>query len=199
MSNDITPKKIETLSLDKFKDMDYQATRDYSLPIELMMENAGYHLARLTVQHLPKNGNKILMGVGNGNNGGGGLVAARRLSAWGYEVAIETFSEINKPLPLAQLERATKFGATLDPFKNYDVYVDAFLGFSQRQPLPNKLIEKLAAANQREAVKISLDIPTGINIDDENAFKPDVILTIAAMKDVRALYSLYGIDQPEFY
>ena len=68
--------------------MDYLAVNEYLLPIELLMENAGLHLARLVTHILPTPG-KVLIGVGPGNNGGGGLVAARRLAAWGYKVDLD--------------------------------------------------------------------------------------------------------------
>ena len=64
----------KSLSLESFKEMDYLAVEKYALPIELMMENAGLQLARLITFSATKN-SKILIGIGNGNNGGGGLVA----------------------------------------------------------------------------------------------------------------------------
>jgi NAD(P)H-hydrate epimerase len=70
------------LTLDTFVAMDDVAVNDYHLPIELMMENAGLCLARLTALQMPRPA-KVVIGIGIGNNGGGGLVAARRLSAWG--------------------------------------------------------------------------------------------------------------------
>jgi len=76
------------LTIDQFKVMDYKAINSYSLPIELMMENAGLHLARMITRHASPE-SLILVGVGTGNNGGGGLVAARRLSGWGYRVNLD--------------------------------------------------------------------------------------------------------------
>ncbi len=37
---------LKFLSLEQFKEMDYFAVENYNLPIELMMENAGYHLTK---------------------------------------------------------------------------------------------------------------------------------------------------------
>lgn len=71
------------LSIADFRKMDTLAIGKYALPIELMMENAGLQLARLTSLLLPDTDKKILIGVGSGNNGGGGLVAARRLAGGG--------------------------------------------------------------------------------------------------------------------
>jgi NAD(P)H-hydrate repair Nnr-like enzyme with NAD(P)H-hydrate epimerase domain len=69
------------MELSEFKAMDYIAVNDYNLPVELMMENAGLQLAKLVARSADKS-QTILIGIGNGNNGGGGLVAARRLLAW---------------------------------------------------------------------------------------------------------------------
>lgn len=73
----------DALELSQFKEMDYYAVENYALPIELMMENAGLQLANLVASSIQHPDTKILIGIGNGNNGGGGLVAARRLAAWG--------------------------------------------------------------------------------------------------------------------
>ncbi len=61
----------QAFSLDDFRDMDYFAVENFSLPIELMMENAGLQLANLTARLVEKD-KLIRIGVGNGNNGGRG-------------------------------------------------------------------------------------------------------------------------------
>ncbi|MEO9512189.1 MAG: NAD(P)H-hydrate epimerase [Flavobacteriaceae bacterium] len=181
--------KATALSLESFKKMDYYAVENYGLPIELMMENAGLQLARLAAMTANKN-SKITIGVGNGNNGGGGLVAARRLAAWGYNVCLDLASEITKELPKAQLNRALKFGAKIEEHKNPDIWVDAYLGFSQRLPLSINFQEKVAKGNASKAYRISLDIPVGISEDRKQPmFKAHQVLTLAAPKKI--LESLY--------
>ncbi len=182
--HEITYSKEKALELSDFRDMDYHAVKHYNLPIELMMENAGLHLASL----ISKNADTqkvIKIGVGNGNNGGGGLVAARRLVAWGYEVYIDAFAEITKDLPLTQLDRALKYGAKLDNNVNPDVWVDAYLGFSQRLPLDTGLISKIKEANLSSAFRVSLDVPTGY-LGDTNTirFEANTIISLAAPKKI---------------
>ncbi|MGC9353704.1 MAG: hypothetical protein ACP5D9_07685, partial [Mariniphaga sp.] len=53
----------QALELDQFRKMDYYAVENYQLPIELMMENAGLHLARL-VSTVASPGSIIKLGVG---------------------------------------------------------------------------------------------------------------------------------------
>jgi len=176
------------LELDSFREMDYFAVNNYNLTIELMMENAGLQLANFIAGFADIN-QTIKIGVGNGNNGGGGLVAARRLSAWGFNVYLDIFTKITKSLPAAQLKRALKFGVKTEADIIADVWVDAYLGFSQRLPLNQKLIAIIDKANSSTATKVSLDIPTGF-LGDTNSpyFQSDKVITLAAPKKV--LYKL---------
>ena len=61
----------------------------YGFELIQMMENAGRALALVAKQVFLKNdlkNKKIAVLAGTGGNGGGALVAARRLSSWGGEV-----------------------------------------------------------------------------------------------------------------
>ena len=194
--------------------MDYLSIDKDNIPIELMMENAGLNLARLASSFL-SHSDKILIGIGTGNNGGGGLVAARRLSAWGFEVFLHLPEKELKSLPQLQLKRALAVGVKIEVMENPAVFIDAYLGFSQRLPLSPRLLEAIEKMNQLDCKKISLDIPTGFNkISGELIFKPDSILTLAAMKTEllpllnqsqifiadlglpSAIYRDFGIKQP---
>ncbi len=214
---EVSIKKPTALDLAQFKEMDYYAVENYALPIELMMENAGLQLANL-VAHSAKNlDTKILIGIGNGNNGGGGLVAARRLAAWGFPVYLDLSTEISKDLPKRQLERAIKFGAKAETLTNPDIWVDAYLGFSQRLPLRPNLLDTVAKANQCECLRISLDIPTGFLGDTTPPyFQAHKIMTLAAAKKIlfnlpdssevfiadlgipKAVYEQFGAEMPPF-
>ena len=186
--------KEKALELSDFRDMDYYAVKNFHIPIELMMENAGLQLASLISKLASKN-QTIQIGIGNGNNGGGGLVAARRLAAWGYSVHLDIFTEITKELPLLQLKRAIMFGAKQGKLDNPDFWIDAYLGFSQHLPLGDDLYEIIDRANNSKAIKISLDIPTGF-IGDINTpyFKADKILTLAAPKKI-----LFDLSNTELF
>lgn len=180
--------KTNALELSDFKAMDYYAVEKYLLPIKLMMENAGLQLANLTVRSANPY-SKILVGVGNGNNGGGGLVAARRLAAWGYEVYLDLVTDIGKDLPKKQLERALAFGAQNKKINGPDIWIDAYLGFSQRLPLSPVLTERINLANQSDCLRISLDIPTGFLGDPTTSyFEAHQVLSLAASKKI--LYEL---------
>lgn len=178
----------DAFELKDFRQMDYAAIEKYQLPIELMMENAGLQLARLIAYKAAPNAT-IQIGIGNGNNGGGGLVAARRLLAWGFNVYLHAVSEITKPLVKTQLVRALRFGARLEMRSDPDIWVDAYLGFSQRLPLGDDYIKFISEANISDSYKISLDLPTGFLGDPSvEYFSANGVLSLAGMK--RILYYL---------
>ena len=177
-------KQSQAFTLERFREMDGEAVGRYALPIELMMENAGLLLARLVAASAIKK-QKIRIGVGKGNNGGGGLVAARRLAAWGFEVELDCFTEISAALPRLQLERALRFGVRKKSTASCDVWVDAWLGFSQRLPLPRSLEERIAEANKSDCLRIALDLPTAYNGDERLPhFRASKILCPAAPKRI---------------
>jgi NAD(P)H-hydrate epimerase len=165
-------------------------------PLELMMENAGLNLAKLVATYASET-STILVRVGNGNNGGGGLVAARRLSAWGYNVFLDREIEVDRELPLLQLQRAIAFGCTDASIEEPEIWVDLYFGFSQRLPLGADLSERISRANNSKALRIALDIPTGYLGDkSSNYFKADKIVTLtsgkAILRDLEA--ELYVAD-----
>ncbi len=203
------------LTIEKFREMDYLSVDKYKISIELMMENAGLHLARLAVNVKPASEN-VLIGIGAGNNGGGGLVAARRLAAWGYNVYLDIPNEELPELPQLQLERALACGAKMESVQQPGIFIDAYLGFSQRLPLSETIQKAVDKANRLVCTKISLDLPTGFEKTTSiTIFKPDIILTLAAMKTElipllthskiyladlglpKEVYTGFGIEQPK--
>ncbi len=174
--------KLPILPIERFREMDYLAVEKYNLPIELMMENAGLNLARLAATFLPEKG-EILIGIGVGNNGGGGLVAARRLSGWGYSVFLDIPDLKLKELPARQLKRALLVGVKIKKPTNSQLFIDAYFGFSQRLPLPSNFKKAIRKANHFACPKLSLDVPSGFDRHTSTTiFKPIAILTLAAMK-----------------
>jgi NAD(P)H-hydrate epimerase len=181
---EIEYQKENALELEKFIEMDYSVVNKFDLPIELMMENAGLQMANLIAKFASKD-KTIRIGAGKGNNGGGGLVAARRLSAWGFKVYLDLPFENYNDLANLQLKRALKFGAKIELHTSPDVWVDAYLGFSQRLPISPSLLKIINDANKSTALKIALDIPTGFFGEiNSSYFQAEKILTLAAPKNI---------------
>ncbi len=191
----IDANKIRTLSLEAFKEMDYYAVSNYHLPVELMMESAGMQLARLAAT-CAEPGSRVLVAAGPGNNGGGGLVAARRLEAWGYKVQFSMPVGTKHKLIQDQMNRTIAYGVEKIVESTYDLILDCLFGFSQRLPLPDQVSELIRVLNKMKGIKISLDIPTGISDSGEHIrFLADKVLTVAAPKTIL----MNHIDKFELY
>lgn len=72
-------------------EVDRAMIEDDRIELIQMMENAGRnlaHLARVRFLDGDPRGKRILVKAGRGGNGGGALVAARRLHTWGADVTV---------------------------------------------------------------------------------------------------------------
>ncbi|MFO8235026.1 MAG: NAD(P)H-hydrate epimerase [Bacteroidales bacterium] len=89
---------------------------------------------------------KILIGIGKGNNSGGGLIAARRLTGRGYKMSLDLPSEKSHTLSKTLLKRALSSGKKTYLTDQPDIFIDTYLGFSQRLPLPNSIKQTIINA-----------------------------------------------------
>ncbi|MFC1784567.1 NAD(P)H-hydrate epimerase, partial [Candidatus Neomarinimicrobiota bacterium] len=77
--------KIPSISTEQMRNVDDLMINKYGIELIQMMENAGANLAELAIQLMDKNPENcnpenVVIACGLGNNGGGGMVAARHLS-----------------------------------------------------------------------------------------------------------------------
>ncbi len=168
--------------------------------IEMMMEHAGEALARHAVKCAQLTFEKTVISAsnikfvaicGNGNNGGGGLVAARRLKAWGLDVlvVIPKGKESLREIPKKQLDRASKFGVPVvtslpENLPWNSVILDAFIGYGYHHR-GNSLTESVFRWMMKQGTIVSLDVPSGLDVNDgthHGRFKPFSTLTLAFVK-----------------
>lgn len=121
----------------------------------LMMERAGSAVARVIQTRLDVRGQRILMLVGPGNNGGDGLVAARHLQDAGAEIGVYLLKP-REDEHIAALRERQVFIATLSDdrglrilhlwLSNCAVIVDALLGTGTARPISGDLAKLLNTA-----------------------------------------------------
>ncbi len=82
--------ELPAVTREQMREVDRLMIEEYGIRLLQMMENAGLNLADLVRRYLgrPLSGRGVAVLAGRGNNGGGGLTAARRLSAWGADVQV---------------------------------------------------------------------------------------------------------------
>lgn len=146
---------------------------EFGIDLIQMMENAGLQLASLARAYLGGQaaGRKVGVLAGRGNNGGGAITAARRLIGWGSDVDViltAPFDEF-RGVPRRQLDIVSGLGASIRSFDdgslNYDLLIDGIIGYGLTGPPRGTPAELIVAANGSDAATISLDVPSGLDVD----------------------------------
>ncbi len=170
----------------------------FGISLMQLMENAGSNIAKEIALRFSKD-NKVTIFCGLGGNGGDGFVAARHLLSLGFKVSVFLIGK-NK---FIKHESALKNWNSLQKLNNYieiqeildssdslevdsKIVVDAILGTGSkgklRQPIP-KIVKFI---NSLEAVKVAIDVPTGIDSDSGeclgDAIKADITITFHKAK-----------------
>ncbi len=168
-----------------------------------MMENAGSQAAeyiRRTLKQL--DGLKVAVFCGKGNNGGDGLVAARRLFQLGCQVAVilcdgvpttpdaKTMYQqaLDLGLPMLQMEDGDQIVAFME---EVDIVIDAIYGSGFHGQLDELHQAVAALINNAIAAVFSLDVPSGIGCDSgeisENAVMADFTIVFDSLKPAHLL------------
>jgi NAD(P)H-hydrate epimerase len=167
---------IWAVTAEEMRSVDELAIGKYGILLEEMMELAGFHLASLTRRCLDGSlqNKRVLLLVGKGNNGGGGLVAARHLSNWGGQATLILSQEegFNETVS-ARLQTLKALDVTIISFSSklklsriineYDLVIDALIGYNLKGDPRYPLSEIIDQANAAETPILSLDIPSGLD------------------------------------
>jgi len=159
------------------------AAKQRGTAIAELMENAGSALAAAALAWAAPEGRFIVV-CGQGNNGGDGLVAARKLAQARRSVAVQVIGQPDKLKgePRHNLERLRAAGvaaeATLEvtPAAG-DAVIDALFGTGlNRAPQGQfaEAIERISGWRKAGAKVISADLPSGLHTDTGRAFSPCV-------------------------
>ena len=118
-------------------EVDREMIDEYGIDLWIMMENAGKALAQLAERTLAESveGKKIAVLTGKGNNGGGGLVAARHLHNWGASIHVILGADEGelKDVPRKQLDILRRMGVKIGQaedldYHDFDLLLDALIG-----------------------------------------------------------------------
>ena len=167
-----------------------------------LMENAGTATARFIRETLPVNQKSVVVVCGQGNNGGDGFVAARKLFENSAKVSVILAGGIPYTKDAkAMFERLGDEITVIDYLDfedtcnrlilNCDILVDAVFGtgFSRA---PDNITKRLfETMNESNATTFSVDIPSGIVCDTgeikTTCVKADYTITFQALKPCHVL------------
>ncbi|MBF0353476.1 MAG: NAD(P)H-hydrate dehydratase [SAR324 cluster bacterium] len=168
------PQRLATA--EAMRRMDQRAIQELGIPGMVLMENAARSVADFMVKsYLQDNpGFNVVVCCGKGNNGGDGFAIARILGNRGYRVKVVlTGSPTTRDAQL-NLKLWEHFGATFkfpgedsrQLLQNADIVVDAIFGTGLERQVEGVYKEWIEAINESNAIKIGVDIPSGVNSDD---------------------------------
>ena len=196
---------LTILTADELQNLEMRAANQ--LGADTLMKRAGAAAAELIMKRLEDAGveqHRVTLLVGPGNNGGDALACACELREKGavVNVVLPGGRRPTSALALAQLERWTQAGGTTydDPYmtEKADCVVDGLFGTGLAKPITGDYLDAVLWFNERQALKVSLDIPSGLNpvtghwTGSYPGCSADVTITFLCVKS--GLYMCEGAD-----
>lgn len=180
--------EVPHLTADQMVEVDRVMIEDYGIDLVRMMENAGRALASLARRLFLDGdavGRRIVVMAGTGGNGGGALVAARRLHNYGatVEVLATRGDDAFTPVPRDQLAIVRRMGIDVDSKDDLgalgdpDVILDGLIGYSLRGAPRGAASRLIEWANESAAPVLSLDAPSGVDTTTGVVFDPAILAT----------------------
>ena len=180
-----------------------QCSLDFGLSFHRLMENAGGASAAFIKRTFKIAQRNCMVFCAKGNNGGDGLVVARKLAESDASVVVVLLD--GKPVSLealAMYEQLDGMGVPIYDFENVreslagwlgqtDLVVDAICGTGFKGELREAHKQACAVINDCTAVIVALDLPTGVECDSGNvaqgALRADYTLVFDSMKPCHIL------------
>jgi len=190
---------MKIVTAEEMRLIDRTTLKDYGISGTVLMERAGLAVA-MKIRELYER-RRVIVLSGGGNNGGDGIVVARNLQEWGWNVKVILPSKENKLSPdcLKQFKIAKKAGVQIE-FRDYvsdkDLHsalvVDAIFGTGLSKNVTGKIAKFISFINSSDVPVISVDIPSGISSDTGQvmgeAVRADYTVTFGLPKRGQLLY-----------
>ena len=162
-------------TVEQMRQMDRRAIEEFGIHEPILMENAGLAAFSVVQDEIGVVGASFAVLCGLGNNGGDGLVLARKIHSAGGDVTAVVTGEPDRygSSSAANLEMARGCGVPLliGPtigeiaalVDESDVVVDALLGTGLTREVGGFLAEVIEVVNRSGCPVLSLDIPSGVD------------------------------------
>jgi NAD(P)H-hydrate epimerase len=188
----VDARNLPVLTTDQMIEVDRLMIEEWGITLTQMMENAGRNFAELARRQVGGNvkGISVVVLCGNGNNGGGGMTAARHLHNWGARVEVILIGNEShlKEVPTHQWRILQKMGITRSAvnLSNADLILDAMLGYGAKGDPRPLIADWIRLANESRRRILSLDSPSGLDtttgIPGSPCIHASVTLTLALPK-----------------
>ncbi|MCD6285382.1 MAG: NAD(P)H-hydrate dehydratase [Anaerolineae bacterium] len=193
----------------EMQEMDRAAVEAFGIAPDLLMENAGNAVYWVILNQFGVRGQRFVVFAGPGNNGGDGLVVARKLLSSGGDVKVFLLSdparykgsakvnfEIATRLPL-EIARVESIDAVAEEIARCDAIVDAILGTGLTREVEGRYRQVIEQINAGGKTVFSVDIPSGVSGDTGKvmgaAVRADYTVTFGLPKIGSMLYPGYEL------
>ena len=190
---------IPHLTTEQMIEVDRLMIDEYHIELIQMMENAGRCLALIARDSFFSGnpiGKQVMVLAGTGGNGGGTMVAARRLQAWGANIQVfVTNPGKMTPIPGHQMDILQRMNIPIlninqlpkiKDAKNVDLILDGIIGYSLTGNPHGPAKAMIEWANAHPAPILALDTPSGISLTTGTIYEPairaEATLTLALPK-----------------
>ncbi|MDS0526212.1 NAD(P)H-hydrate dehydratase [Clostridium sp. SHJSY1] len=188
---------MEILSTEAAKALDSYTINEIGIQGIVLMENAGYGITN----ELINKGENFIFICGIGNNGGDGLVVARKLIienkkvkiyivgdtkkvSYGFKVNYEILTKMSVDLEFVNIEDNIEKIKT--DIQNADIVVDAIFGIGLNRKIEGEIHKLIDLINQYSRFTIAIDNPSGLDCNTGNplglAIKAKETLVIEVFK-----------------
>ncbi len=189
---------MKVASVHQMRKLDTSAVKKYGIDEILLMENAGNAVFYAIEKEIGTKGKKFLVLAGSGNNGGDGMVVARKLYSNENQVKLFLLADEKKLKGITKknFEILKKIGILirkkpaqkeiLRALKETDVIIDAMLGTGLSGEVRGIFKKAIELINKSGKRVVSIDIPSGINGNTGEitgiAVKSDITVTFGLPK-----------------
>jgi len=158
------------------RECDRRASEDYGLSDDILMENAGQALYEVLKSEYGLAGRRFVVLCGGGNNGGDGLVVARKLNSAGCDVRVCLLVDAAslRGAPARNLDAAARAGIAVQRLDSAaelvlagqcDVVVDALIGTGLSRSPEGLVADVIEQLNASCLPVVAADIPSGVSGD----------------------------------
>ncbi len=198
---------MKVSSVSQMRNLDHKAITEFGIPDEILMENAGQAAYFVILNEMGIKDHNFVVFCGTGNNGGDGLVVARKIHSNGGKVTVlllgdevkfkgaaeRNFKIISKlPIEVLHIKSAESISSDLS---QADAIIDAILGTGLEREVTGLYKAVIQAINGSGKKVFSIDIPSGINGNTGEimgiAVKADHTITFGLPKRGNLLYPGY--------
>ncbi len=198
---------MKVAKVDEMRNLDRGATEEFGISQDLLMENAGQAVYSVISRQLGIKNSKFVIFCGGGNNGGDGLVVARKIHSNGGEVKVFLLDdeeklrgaarknfEIVSKIPI-EMSRINSVDSAIPELLDCDAVVDAIFGTGLIRKVSGVYKDVVQLINGSQSTVFSVDIPSGINGDTGEvmgvAVEADFTVTFGLPKLGNMLYPGY--------